>query len=244
MNTFVIGDIHGAHKALMQCLKGSEFNYAEDTLIVLGDVCDGWNEVPQCIEELLKIKNLVYVWGNHDWWANAWLKDGLEEIIWVTQGGQATKNAYLSQPEYIVKHRHFFDVAKPYYLIHDNDSTKLFVHGGIPPSIIMKPIEKQDIQSLMWDRELLRQARLKHYRKPDFKWGGYDEIFIGHTATHGVKNDEPLKYCNVWCLDQGAGWDGKLTIMNVDTHKYWQSDNVLRLYPNVRGRADSLQYYY
>ncbi len=231
MRTLVIGDIHGAYKALIQCFKRAGFNPAKDTLIVLGDVCDGWHQVPECIEELIKIKNLIYVLGNHDWWCNDWLQNGRSEPVWELQGGQATKDAYINQPEYMIKHRHFFDVAKPYYLYEN----KLFVHGGIPPSIIQRPIEKQELWDLMWDRELYKVSKDKHNQKPNFKYGGYDKIFIGHTTTQR-ESDKPVHFCNVWNLDQGAGWNGKLTIMDVDTEEYWQSDNVLKLYPGVKGR--------
>lgn len=33
-----MGDIHGAYKALQQCLERSKFNYENDKLIQLGDV--------------------------------------------------------------------------------------------------------------------------------------------------------------------------------------------------------------
>lgn len=69
MKTYVIGDIHGAHNALMQCLGLAQFDYALDRLIVLGDVCDGYPDVRECIEELLKIKHCDFVIGNHDMWA-------------------------------------------------------------------------------------------------------------------------------------------------------------------------------
>jgi serine/threonine protein phosphatase 1 len=72
MRTFVIGDIHGAYKALLQCFARAGFNYDRDRLIVLGDVCDGYWEVRQCIDELLKVKNFDLVIGNHDLWALDW----------------------------------------------------------------------------------------------------------------------------------------------------------------------------
>jgi len=49
MKTFVIGDIHGAYKALIQCLKRSKFDYDRDRLICLGDVVDGYPETKECI---------------------------------------------------------------------------------------------------------------------------------------------------------------------------------------------------
>ena len=32
-------------------------------------------------------------------------------------------------------------------------------------------------------------------------------------------------------MDTGAGYEGKLSIMNVDTEDFWQSDKVSDLYP-------------
>ena len=64
--SFVIGDIHGAYPALRQCLELCKFDYNSDLLICLGDVCDGWPQVKESVEELLKIRNLIYIMGNHD----------------------------------------------------------------------------------------------------------------------------------------------------------------------------------
>lgn len=41
MATYVLGDIHGAFKALEQVLARSPFEPLEDRLIFLGDVADG-----------------------------------------------------------------------------------------------------------------------------------------------------------------------------------------------------------
>ena len=87
---FVIGDIHGAYLALMQCFNKAKFDYKSDTLICLGDVCDGWPEVSQSIRELLKIKHLVYILGNHDHWTLKWFTTGETPDVWIMQGGDAT----------------------------------------------------------------------------------------------------------------------------------------------------------
>ena len=94
MKTFVIGDIHGTHKALVQCLKRSGFDRARDRLIVLGDVCDGYPDVKQCFDELLKVKNLDLILGNHDFWAREWATRGIKEDVWLTQGGDNTVASY------------------------------------------------------------------------------------------------------------------------------------------------------
>jgi serine/threonine protein phosphatase 1 len=48
MRAFVIGDLHGAYKALEQCLDRSGFDYENDVLIQLGDIADGYPEVYEC----------------------------------------------------------------------------------------------------------------------------------------------------------------------------------------------------
>src|SRR3989338_3746246 len=94
MKRFVIGDIHGGHRALLQCLKRSKFDPQKDLLISLGDLCDGWPDVHQVIDELLRIKNLTLILGNHDEWALRWIKNGWTEDIWISQGGLATMESY------------------------------------------------------------------------------------------------------------------------------------------------------
>src|SRR5687768_3100165 len=112
--TFIIGDIHGAYRALRQCLERAEFNYTKDTLISLGDVCDGWPQTRECIDELLKIRHLVYILGNHDQWAREWMHHGLADELWLEQGGLATLHSYAKGIP--PKHKKFLIKALPYYI--------------------------------------------------------------------------------------------------------------------------------
>ena len=66
MKRYVLGDIHGNFKALKQVLKRSKFDYEKDELIIIGDVVDGYSCSFEVVEELLKIKNKVFILGNHD----------------------------------------------------------------------------------------------------------------------------------------------------------------------------------
>ena len=70
--TLVIADIHGAHRALRQVLERADFDPEEDLLISLGDITDNWPESAECVEELLGIRNLVAVKGNHAFMASEW----------------------------------------------------------------------------------------------------------------------------------------------------------------------------
>lgn len=91
MRTFVIGDIHGAHKALVQCLERCGFDRTKDRLITLGDVCDGWPEVKECVDELLTIENRIDIVGNHDLWFYQYMITGIHPDNW-RQGGMLAIN--------------------------------------------------------------------------------------------------------------------------------------------------------
>ena len=226
----MVGDIHGAHKALRQCLQRSKFDPDRDLLISLGDICDGWPEVHKVMDELLGIRNLKVILGNHDEWTLRWMDSGWNGAEWVQQGGLATMESYRRQREHIPKsHADLLRSAKLFIEL-DN---KLFVHGGIDPDL---DIADQDPQLLMWDRDLLNKAVKTGKKNADCRYGKWDDIFVGHTPTQVYKTLLPIHVCNVRALDTGAGWSGKLTIMDIDTYEYWQSDLVPDLYPNIPGR--------
>ena len=64
----------------------------------------------------------------------------------------------------------------------------------------------------------------------------FTEIFIGHTPTTRINKTTPVNKANVWNLDTGAAFKGPLTVMDVHTKEYWQSDPLPTLYPNENGR--------
>ena len=218
MKTFVIGDIHGAYKALLECFKLSKFDKTKNRLICLGDVCDRGNQVKECIDELLTIPHCVYILGNHDAWALEWAISGKTRQDWWEQGGGQTVKSYddVGMPQ---EHIQFLSQAPLYFV----DKNRLFVHGGYD---LQRPVEETPKEILLWDRSLLKKAQEVHRTFSDYKFGIYDEIFIGHTPTLNFEKEEPQKYCNVWDLDTGAGWGARLTIMDVDTKEFWQSNPV------------------
>lgn len=244
MKTFVIGDIHGAHRALVQCLDRSGFDKKHDRLITLGDIADGWSEVPECVEELLTIENRIDIKGNHDAWLDKYLHLGLQPELWIQQGGKASRNAYIKTGKLVdERHRKFFREQHYYYV---DEKNRLFVHGGFDWHTSIK---EQLPADLLWDRHAFTTACMwevfnrKAPKEKQVYFKDYSEIFVGHTATVAGINwrigntDKPLHVANMWNLDQGAGWYGKLTIMDVETKEYWQSDQVQDLYPNEKGRG-------
>ncbi len=233
MRELCIADIHGGYRSFVQVLELAAFDPEKDKLIVLGDVCDGWPDTPQCIELLLSFKNMIFVMGNHDQWAFEWLEWGKQPDIWTLQGGQATLDAYLKVPELMQKHRGDFFRKSPYYYI--DDKNRLFIHGGIPQREMFKNIESVDKMDLMWDRSLANLVMSNRIKCKKFQGSNFTEIYLGHTTTSQV-SDLPIITEKVILLDQGGGWEGKLTLMDINTKEYWQSDLVYKLYPEHRGR--------
>jgi serine/threonine protein phosphatase 1 len=222
---FVIGDIHGAYRALRQCLDKSGFDYENDLLISLGDVTDGWPETKQCIDELLRIKNLEYVLGNHDFWTLEWMQSGWTEEMWLQQGGRATIDSYQKR-SIPTAHIDLLKYAHHYYIL----DQKLFVHAGISPH---ESVEVQSLNIFLWDRNLARTALDSYQKGIAGKFTSYDEVYIGHTP---IPYRAPIQSSDIWLMDTGAGWSGVLSLMNIDSKEVYVSDPVPELYPGIKGR--------
>lgn len=225
--TLVMGDLHGGFRALEQCLARCAFDPEADRLIQLGDLCDGWPEVGRCIDLLAGLPRFDLIVGNHDHWALQWGKTGWAPDDWLLQGGSNTVASYPDgrMPE---AHVRFLEAGHPWL----EEEGRVFVHAGLDPE---KPMADQDIDVLMWDRELVRNAQAAHAAgTPGTFTLPFDEVYIGHTPTRYVGGGmAPLQLANLWMLDTDAGMFGKLTVMDVRTKEHWQSDLVRTLYPGV-----------
>jgi len=216
---YVVGDIHGNFKALKEVLTKSKFNYDNDMLIVIGDIVDGYNDSYKVVEELLKIKKLKYIIGNHDvWWMNH-MSTGWAEDIWLLQGGQETKDSYKREGYYFNKlpksHKDFFNIGLYWYQLDD----MMFVHGGFNYPNHPKD---ENIETLTWDRTLIERC------KNGLKINRWSKIFVGHTTTEN-QEAKPIIYGQkdfgkLIQIDCGAGWKGRLCLYNIDTDKYFLSE--------------------
>ena len=250
MRVFVMGDIHGAFKAVKQCFERASFDYEHDQLIQLGDITDGADEVYECVEELLKVKNLIAIRGNHDEWLLEFIRTGIHPYHW-THGGTGTIRSYIKaagkqdtlipsrkgfktslDPADIPEtHRVFFREQFLYYIDGDNNC---FLHAGFERQL---PFKGQRDDTYFWDRSLWMEALSYEAGKPypegnaAFKIvTGFREIFIGHTPTLNWNKDQPMSAANILNLDTGTRHGGRLTIMDVKTKEFWQSDPVKELY--------------
>ncbi|WP_163401213.1 metallophosphoesterase family protein [Flavobacterium fluviatile] len=240
MRTFVIGDIHGGLLALEQVMKRAEVT-EEDTLVFLGDYVDGWSQSPQVIDYLIHLQskqNCICIRGNHDELLLEWLKNAKNNELWYQHGGEATVLAYekLNKGEKQV-HIKFLESLEDYHL---DEQNRLFVHAGFTN---LNGVGYEYFPKLFyWDRTLWETALSldPNMKKEDLyypkRFTLYKEIFIGHTPVSRIGETVPVNKACVWNVDTGAAFKGPLTIMNVDTKEFWQSEPLNQLYSNERGR--------
>tara|TARA_R110002096_G_scaffold161174_3_gene327695 strand:+ start:4936 stop:5664 length:729 start_codon:yes stop_codon:yes gene_type:complete len=240
MRTIAIGDIHGGFKALIQVLNKLEVKEG-DKLVFMGDYVDGWSESAQVIQFLIELSekiNCVFIKGNHDAWCQKWLKKGEVNPTWFMHGGKETLESYEGvSDEDKAKHLKFFKKMLMYYI---DESNRLFIHAGFTS---MHGVEKEVYEKTFYfDRTLWEMAltvdknitedsnvypnRLKHYK----------EIYIGHTPTTRFNSSVPMQAMNIWNIDTGAAFKGKLSAIDIETKAVFQSDDLPSLYPKETGR--------
>ncbi|GAB2630586.1 metallophosphatase [Emticicia aquatilis] len=238
--TFVIGDIHGGLLALKQVLSKVSINQS-DKLIFLGDYVDGWSESAQVIDYLIDLEaecECIFIKGNHDSWCEDWLMGKLANETWLFHGGKSTVKSYQNySPDQKQKHLAFFNRMKNFYVDSEN---RLFIHAGFSS---MHGPEKEHYESnYSWDRTLWEMALTmdKHVKKDSVFYPKrlklFHEIYIGHTPTLYYDVSTPMNAINVWNIDTGAAFKGSLSILEIHSKEFWQSEPVYTLYPHEKGR--------
>ena len=241
--TLVIGDIHGGLRALHQIIERANVTL-NDTLIFLGDYVDGWSQSPDVIDYLIKLnehQTCIFIRGNHDELLLDWLQnknENIDETMWFKHGGEATVIAYSKVSESTInKHIAFLKSLENYYL---DDQNRLFIHAGFTN---MNGINYEYFPKLFyWDRTLWETAlaldktlELDNVYYPR-RFTLYKEIYIGHTPVTKIGETIPIQKACVWNVDTGAAFKGPLTVMDVDTKQFWQSEPLPNLYPTEKGR--------
>ena len=240
MKTFVIGDIHGGLKALIQVFEKANVTQ-NDTLIFLGDYVDGWSESPQVIDFLIGLsqnQKCIFIRGNHDELLLDWLQSHRDNPMWKEHGGEATVLAYANVDE-LTKQKHidFLKKLHNYYL---DSNHRLFVHAGF--TNLNGVTHEYFPKMFYWERTLWEMAVAldQSIGKEDLMYPKrlklYTEIYIGHTPVTKINKTTPVNFANVWNIDTGAAFKGPLTLMDIDTKQFWQSEPLHELYFSEKGR--------
>lgn len=214
------------------------------------------------LKDKAKVKP-IFIRGNHDKWCEDWLLFGQIHPYWLPQGGEVTKDSYIKTGHLTSdKHKEFFKNLLNYYIDNKNRG---FVHGGFTSKNGLGHEDYQasyywdrDLWELAVANDKkkpeMKKSHDQYFRPNPYRMYKHEEIFIGHTTTTAWKikptykeykdNNQPkngpiiipMNRCNIWNLDTGVGFSGKLTIMDIDTKEYFQSDFVKELYPDEKGR--------
>lgn len=251
MRTFVIGDIHGGLHALKQVIERASIDFDQDKVIFLGDYVDGWSQSAELIEFLIGIKiaakvKPIFLRGNHDKWCQEWLINGHINKAWQENGGRSTMTSYINTGHLVKEsHRNFFLELLDYYVDEEN---RAYLHAGW---ITVKGLGYDRESTYYWDREFWKIAfhidaaitnglSKEYYYKGELaRYKQYKEVFIGHSSTQFYECDAdfkefthpkqeghtrvmiPMNRLNVWNVDTGGGWHGKLTALNIDTKEFF-----------------------
>lgn len=238
--TLVIGDIHGGLKALHQIFDKANVT-SEDNLIFLGDYVDGWSDSAATVSYLIELEqkqNCIFIRGNHDDLCFQWLALERDNPDWRKHGGLATMEGYQNfTNKEKRKHIKFYRSTRNY---HVDDENRLFLHAGF--TNLHGPHREYFPRLCHWDRTLWETALAVDPKlsADDIRYPQrlklFKEIFIGHTPVTRINQTTPVQAQTVWNVDTGAAFKGPLTILDIDSKEYWQSDPVWQLYPDEQGR--------
>jgi serine/threonine protein phosphatase 1 len=244
---FVIGDIHGSYRALLEVFKKSNFDFQNDLVIFLGDICDGWSEVRECLDFIMTIPNKITIMGNHDEWTwhyfmkmSHYANNSMdtEYLAWKAHGGWATIYSLTKDG---VDTQKYIDYISSFKYYHEEDGS-LFVHAGYSDmeddnGNIIHP-SKQHPYSLCWDRQLIKEV-YRERKNPNYKLNcPWKEVYVGHTPTTDFNDfyTKPQNWFNIWNMDTASAFEGRVSMMDIETKEVFQSEPSYRLYPNEMGR--------
>jgi serine/threonine protein phosphatase 1 len=208
MRRFVIGDIHGCAKALRTLIETIDPG-AEDEVIFLGDYIDRGPDSRDVIQQVLELRHRCHVIplrGNHEIMLLGVALGGLDDTVWLENGGIATVSSYGGSLTKIPPdHLEFFQKLEPYYETGD----AIFVHAGYHHH---KDMHEQDSATTYWNH-------LPVPLPPPHKSG--KRVFVGHTPQ---PSGHVLDAGHVVCIDTYCFGGGYLTAFETQSCDVIQAD--------------------
>jgi serine/threonine protein phosphatase 1 len=212
---FVISDVHGQYKTLVELLAWIGLG-AADQLYFVGDLVDRGSQSREVVD-LVRKEGYHTIIGNHEqMMINSFRQEEEVSLMdlqsWMMNGGNSTFDSYQQNFESLMEDVKWLR-QQPYFV--DLGDVWL-VHAGVNP---LFPLSEQIEEDLCWIREGFHRVE-----KPYFK----DKlIIIGHTITFTFPGVNPGE------LVQGAGWlgidtgayhprSGWLTAVDLDSWQVYQ----------------------
>lgn len=213
--TFVIGDIHGCLKELLELVSKFKnehnMNLEQDQLVLLGDYIDrGPNsaEVIFWVEALLNQygeNQITALMGNHEHMAidyfqgqniERWMRNGAKETLESFEANEGAKERFLA-------------LTQKLKLYHE-DENYLYVHGGIRPGV---DLEEQTTRDFVWIREEF-YGHENAYHKP---------VIFGHTPVSSISGGFiPMVINKNIAVDTSCVYGGYLSGLVIEADGSWQ----------------------
>lgn len=208
MRRFVIGDIHGCAKALRTLIE-TIAPQSDDELVFLGDYVDRGPDSRNVVDQVIELQDqcrVVPLRGNHEIMLLGVALGGLDDSVWLANGGKATVTSYNGCLSKIpAQHLAFFQELVPYYELTD----MICVHAGYQHDLAM---HQQDDATTYWNH-LTHPLPRPHISGK--------RVILGHTPQ---ASGNVLDAGHVVCVDTYCFGGGFLTAYDVDSGEVIQAD--------------------
>ncbi|MHA5055805.1 metallophosphoesterase [Acinetobacter schindleri] len=210
---YVVGDLHGCYRLLMQELEKIRFNFEQDLLICTGDLVDRGSENLECIS-LLDQPWFSSVRGNHEemcikgrddvWIQDMHARNGGEWFYLLSTEKQDELSEILSKLPLVIE-------------IQLEDKNIGILHADIDihdwnqfKTNIVKGERKIPGLTSAYTNALWGRGRIRHHSKRYGTVKNIDEIYLGHTI---VKRHTQIDNCHY--IDIGSSYTQKLCIVKI-----------------------------
>lgn len=210
---YVVGDLHGCYRLLMQELEKIRFNFEQDLLICTGDLVDRGSENLECIS-LLDQPWFLSVRGNHEEMCIKGREDVWIQDMHARNGGEWF---YLLSTEKQDKLSEILSKLPLVIEIQLEDKKIGILHADIDihdwnqfKTNIAKGERKIPGLTSAYTNSLWGRGRIRHHSKRYGTVKNIDEIYLGHTI---VKKHTQIDNCHY--IDIGSSYTQQLCIVKI-----------------------------
>mgnify|MGYP002714780677 FL=1 len=221
---YVVGDLHGCYRLLMQELEKIRFNFEQDLLICTGDLVDRGSENLECIS-LLDQPWFLSVRGNHEemcikgrddvWIQDMHARNGGEWFYLLSTEKQDELSEIFSQLPLVIEIQ--LEDKKIGILHADEDKKIGILHADIDihdwnqfKTNIAKGERKIPGLTSAYTNALWGRGRIRHHSKRYGTVKNIDEIYLGHTI---VQRHTQIDNCHY--IDVGSSYTQQLCIVKI-----------------------------
>lgn len=210
---YIVGDLHGSYKLLMQELQKINFDFENDLLICTSDLIDRGNENLECIS-LLDQKWFLTVRGNHEEMCIRGQYDPKMKDMHARNGGAWFYRQFQKTRQRIVDRLTKLPLVIEVELKHKKVGV---VHADIDIhdwNIFKEDIVKGDYKipgiTSSYSNALWGRGRIRNHSNQYDIVENIDEIYLGHTI---VKEHTKIDNCHY--IDVGSSFTKKLCIVKI-----------------------------